>query len=73
MRFANHEGRLTLISAGPDDELDGATGIDVHEASGGAISAEPELALQAWGDVLTWARNPGPTAPTILRRSVRSW
>lgn len=49
MRFANHEGRLTLISAGPDDELDGATGIDVHEASGGAIPADPELALQAWG------------------------
>jgi 2,4-diketo-3-deoxy-L-fuconate hydrolase len=69
MRFANHEGRLTLISAGPDDELDGATGIDVHEASGGAIPADPELALQAWGDVLTWVRNPRPTAATTLRRA----
>jgi hypothetical protein len=51
MRFANHDGRLTLISAGPDDELGGATGIDRHEASGGRIPAEPELALQTWGEV----------------------
>jgi 2-keto-4-pentenoate hydratase/2-oxohepta-3-ene-1,7-dioic acid hydratase in catechol pathway len=68
MRFANHDGRLTLISAGPDDDLDGATGIDMHEASGGRIPADPELALQTWGEVLTYARAPERTERVALRR-----
>jgi 2-keto-4-pentenoate hydratase/2-oxohepta-3-ene-1,7-dioic acid hydratase in catechol pathway len=55
MRFANHEGRLTLLGGGSEDERDGATGIDLHAASGGRISAEP-LALQAWVEVLAAAR-----------------
>jgi hypothetical protein len=42
MRFANDDGRLTLIARGSDDELDGATGIDVHAASGGQIPADPD-------------------------------
>jgi hypothetical protein len=69
MRFANHEGRLTLISAGPNDELDGATGIDMHEASGGRIPADPELPLQTWGEVLTYARAPEGTERVTLRRT----
>jgi 2-keto-4-pentenoate hydratase/2-oxohepta-3-ene-1,7-dioic acid hydratase in catechol pathway len=67
MRFANHDGRLTLIAAGPDDELDGAAGIDVHAASGGRIPADPELALQAWAEVLACSRNPQPTQPISIR------
>jgi len=57
LRFANHDGRLTLIAAAPDDPLGGAIGIDVHAASGGRIPADPELALQAWADVLAGCRD----------------
>jgi hypothetical protein len=36
MRFANHAGRLTLISADSDDELHRCAGIvDVQESSDG--------------------------------------
>lgn len=69
MRFANHEGRLTLITGGLDDELDGTTGVDVHAASGGRIPADPDRALHAWGDVLTCVRNPLPTEPVTIRRA----
>ena len=54
MRFANYDGRLTLIVGGPD-EFDGPTGIDVHAASGGQIPADPDLALRAWPEVLAGA------------------
>lgn len=67
MRFANHAGQLTLIAVGPDDELDGAAGIDVHVASGHRIPADPALALQAWGEVLACLRDPQPTEPISIR------
>jgi 2-keto-4-pentenoate hydratase/2-oxohepta-3-ene-1,7-dioic acid hydratase in catechol pathway len=55
MRFANHDGRLTLVEAAAEDDLHGATGVDVHEASGGRLPAEPEAALLRWDEVLAWA------------------
>jgi hypothetical protein len=67
MRFANHDGRLTLIAAGPDDELDGASGIDIHEASGGRIPADPALAMETWDEVLACARNAEPAASVTLQ------
>jgi hypothetical protein len=55
MRFANYDGRLTLIAGGAEDDFEGLTGIDLHAASGGQIPADPELALQAWPEVLASA------------------
>lgn len=69
MRFANHDGRLTLIAAAPDDELDGVRGIDMHEASGGRIPADPALALESWDEVLACARKPESAASVTLQRA----
>jgi 2,4-didehydro-3-deoxy-L-rhamnonate hydrolase len=62
MRFVNHGNRLTLVTSPPSDDLAGASGIDVHEASGGQLPAEPERALACWDDVLEWARTQSATA-----------
>ena len=56
MKFANHDGRLTLIDRASDGELQGARGIDVNRASAGRIPAEPEQALEHWDEVQAWAR-----------------
>jgi 2,4-didehydro-3-deoxy-L-rhamnonate hydrolase len=48
MRFANHDGRLTLVTK------DGK-GLDVERASGGALPSSPDEALQRWSDVVAWA------------------
>lgn len=55
MRFANHDNRLTLITTGTARDLAGTRGIDVHRASGGGLPADPDLALERWGDVVEWA------------------
>jgi 2,4-diketo-3-deoxy-L-fuconate hydrolase len=47
VRFANIDNRLHLVTR------DGA--IDVSEASGGTIPADPAAALARWDDVLSWA------------------
>ena len=57
MRFANHNGRLTLIEASAPEDLDGARGTDLHEASGGAIPSDPAAALDQWDEVLSAARS----------------
>ncbi len=54
MRFANHDGRLLLV-AGAGDRLP-ERGTDLHTASGGAIPAAPELALDRWDEVIEIAR-----------------
>ncbi len=59
MKFANHDGRLTLIDRGSEGELQGARGIDVNRASGGRIPAEPERALELWDDVVAWVGQRG--------------
>ena len=56
MKFANHDGRLTLIDRASEEELRGSRGIDVSRASGGRLAAEPELALERWGDVVAWGQ-----------------
>ncbi len=59
MRFANHDGRLTLITAGPDDELDGTTGVDAQAASGGRTPADPDRARRG-GRHADVPAQPGP-------------
>ncbi|MGH2909235.1 MAG: fumarylacetoacetate hydrolase family protein, partial [Solirubrobacteraceae bacterium] len=73
MRFANLDGRLTLVHGAPGGPLDGATGTDVHAASDGAIPADPALALAVWDEVVTWSRAPGEAAPvTIAHERLRA-
>ncbi len=48
MRFANHDGRLTLLTS------DGR-GVDVERASDGSLPADPDQALARWAEVLEWA------------------
>ncbi len=73
MRFANHDGRLTLIDSGAVDDLNGARGTDVHEASGGRLPAEPELAFEQWDEVLRWAAGqPAADGVTIATARLRS-
>ena len=56
MRFANHRGRLVLITSDVETEgLDGARGIDLHGATEGRIPAEPELAYERWAEVVALA------------------
>ena len=52
MRFANHAGRLTLITSDPGESLDGARGLDCHRATDGAIPADPALAYDRWEEVI---------------------
>jgi 2,4-diketo-3-deoxy-L-fuconate hydrolase len=52
MRFANHGGRLVLLSSPVPDDLNGAGAIDVHDASGGRIPADPALAFGQWDEVV---------------------
>jgi 2-keto-4-pentenoate hydratase/2-oxohepta-3-ene-1,7-dioic acid hydratase in catechol pathway len=73
MRFANLDGRLTLVHGAPDGPLDGAPGTDVHSASGGTIPADPALALAMWDEVVAWAHPPGKApAVTITRERLRA-
>ena len=48
MRFANVEGRMQLVVG------DGT--IDVADSSGGRLPSDPQACLDAWDDLLTWAR-----------------
>lgn len=52
MRFANHDGRLTLLSSSVGDDLQGAPGTDVNQATGGRIPADPERAFAVWDEML---------------------
>src|SRR5579875_2813738 len=72
MRFANLDGRLTLVQGAPEGPLDGASGIDVHAASDGAIPADPALALARWEDVLAWSPPPDAETVTISRERLRA-
>ncbi len=65
MRFANHNDRLTLIEATAPEDLNGARGIDLHEASGGAIPSDPVAALDQWDEVLAAARSLPPDAAAM--------
>jgi 2,4-diketo-3-deoxy-L-fuconate hydrolase len=68
MRFANHAGRLTLISSSSGDAIDGARGVDVHAASGGRIPADPQLAFAQWDAVLECARDLPPAGDVVIDR-----
>lgn len=69
MRFANHNGRLTLIRAGAGEELHGSRAVDVHAASGGRIPFAPELALEHWDAVCSWAAGPSAPEEVIIDRA----
>lgn len=49
MRFANFDGRSTLI-------VGGGRGVDLERASGGRLPADPDEALQRWPEVLAFGR-----------------
>jgi 2-keto-4-pentenoate hydratase/2-oxohepta-3-ene-1,7-dioic acid hydratase in catechol pathway len=73
MRFANHDGRLALVTSAVDDGLDGARAVDLHDASGGQIPCEPELAYERWDEVLQLAGElSGAEATTIDRARLGS-
>lgn len=48
MRFANVNGRLVLVTENGY--------LDAHKHSGGAISAEPQVALEGFAELRQWAR-----------------
>lgn len=50
MRFANHDGRSTLITAG-------GRGLDLERASEGRLPAAPDQALERWSEVVDFARS----------------
>ncbi len=69
MRFANHRGRLVLITSDVEAEgLDGARSIDLHRATGGRIPAEPELAYERWAEVVALAGDLPAGAETAIER-----
>ena len=55
MRFANHAGRLTLITSASGESLTGALGLDCNRATDGAIPADPALAYDRWDEVVELA------------------
>jgi len=63
MRFVNHGGRLTLLTA------DGR-GLDVERASGGTLPAAPELALERWPEVLSWAAGAGDVGEVEIEEAL---
>ncbi len=69
MRFANHDGRLTMLESGLTGDLHGARGTDVHDASGGQIPAEPDLALRQWDEILQWAGAHAATPRVTIDRA----
>jgi 2,4-didehydro-3-deoxy-L-rhamnonate hydrolase len=58
LRFANHDGRLVLVTA-TDDELTPTVGIDVANASGGLFDSDPQNAYQRWPELVDWASSRG--------------
>ncbi|HLH66982.1 MAG TPA: fumarylacetoacetate hydrolase family protein [Solirubrobacteraceae bacterium] len=65
MRLANHGGRLVLLRAGGEGDLDGTTAIDVNLASRGAIPSEPDLAYEHWDEVRRLAEDPPDDAAQV--------
>jgi 2-keto-4-pentenoate hydratase/2-oxohepta-3-ene-1,7-dioic acid hydratase in catechol pathway len=59
MRFANYDGRLTLLDA------DGL-GVDVHRASGAALPWSVPEAYERWSEVLAWARSYSGAGDIVL-------
>jgi 2,4-didehydro-3-deoxy-L-rhamnonate hydrolase len=58
MKFANHAGRAVLVTG---DEI-----TDVHEASGGAVGADPMEALDSWDQVVALAATSPPATGALV-------
>lgn len=56
MRFANHDGRLVLVTE-TDYELTPTVGIDVADASGDRFDSDPQAAYVQWSEITAWVSN----------------
>jgi 2-keto-4-pentenoate hydratase/2-oxohepta-3-ene-1,7-dioic acid hydratase in catechol pathway len=63
MRFANHDGRLTLLT-------EEGRGVDVERASGGTLPAAPDEALRRWPEVLDWAGSNRDAGDVVIDESL---
>jgi 2,4-didehydro-3-deoxy-L-rhamnonate hydrolase len=58
VRFANHDGRLVLVTK-TDGDLTPTCGIDVADASTGRFASDPQFAYEQWPDLIAWAASRG--------------